>query len=206
MRWADHAGCVSLQSESHWLRVLQVRTQWLRGESPDNRAVATRVATRSTHPLACNWPPATDDVEAIAGTVTPMVGSPPAGPDLDRRAQLGISNRLGHERIQILSAYAGKMSSHETKQQAPIGSGSSLRPSDHVVSEHRGLTVPLAQRGAAACHGSSPAFRYKRLDQPWAAPVRRVQPALAVNDVGSGRIHTQIQRGRAAGQPKHRGC
>ncbi|MFY9512348.1 MAG: integrase domain-containing protein [Rubrivivax sp.] len=53
---------------------------------------------------------AAEDFERLTGAAPPVAGGPAVDADLDRRARLEISSRLGHGRVQIVSAYCGRSS------------------------------------------------------------------------------------------------
>lgn len=51
---------------------------------------------------------AAEDFEQMTGVAPPIAGGPPADPDIDHRARVEISNRLGHGRTQITNVYLGQ--------------------------------------------------------------------------------------------------
>lgn len=51
---------------------------------------------------------AAEDFEQMTGVAPPIAGGPPIDADVDQQARLEISGRLGHGRVQIVSAYLGQ--------------------------------------------------------------------------------------------------
>jgi integrase len=62
---------------------------------------------------------AAEDFERLTGAAPPVAGGPAVDADLDRRARLEISSRLGHGRVQIVSAYLGSSAVMRSKAVKP---------------------------------------------------------------------------------------
>lgn len=58
---------------------------------------------------------AAEDFKQMTGVAPPIAGGPPADPDVDHRARVEISNRLGHGRTQITNVYLGQSPAMRSK-------------------------------------------------------------------------------------------